>query len=178
MRGLLADVNIQGHLDYLLDLLEARDLRGVLESLELRFVTFPDVGLDRRIDDRTLGGTARTSCGSGSPRTAMTTVRTHCNGRWMIPGPLATSPSSPCRTREGSRTTGTTRTGSRMPSRPCCSASVVTGLFVTSPESISLFDGLDGGGNGFASRRPSRVGKTGRSGTRARKPKPDVESSS
>lgn len=54
MRGLLADVSIQGHLDYLLDLLEARELRGVLESLELRFVTFPDVGLDRRVDDRTL----------------------------------------------------------------------------------------------------------------------------
>ncbi len=54
MRGLLADVNVQGHLPYLIHLLEARDLRGVLESLELRLVTFPDIGLDRRIDDRTL----------------------------------------------------------------------------------------------------------------------------
>jgi hypothetical protein len=54
MRGLLADVNVQGHLPYLLHLLEAMDLSGVFEAIELRFVTFRDVGLDRRMDDRTL----------------------------------------------------------------------------------------------------------------------------
>jgi hypothetical protein len=54
MRGLLADVNVQGHLPYLLHLLEAMDLSGVFETLELRFITFRDVGLHRRMGDRTL----------------------------------------------------------------------------------------------------------------------------
>ena len=61
----------------------------------------------------------------------------------MIPGPMAICRSSPCRTRGGSRAIGSTRIGSQRTSRPCCSASTVMDLFVISPESMSLFDGLD-----------------------------------
>ncbi len=54
MAGLLADVNVQGHLPYLVRLLQAMGLTEVFESLNLRFVTFRDLGLDRGMDDRPL----------------------------------------------------------------------------------------------------------------------------
>ena len=54
MQGLLADVNVQGHLPYLLHLLEALDLLALLAGLNLEFATFPDLNIPRRIDDRAL----------------------------------------------------------------------------------------------------------------------------
>ncbi len=52
--GLLADVNVQGHLPYLRRLLEALDLWDVLAELHLRFATFRDLTLPRDLDDRSL----------------------------------------------------------------------------------------------------------------------------
>jgi hypothetical protein len=52
--GLLADVNVQGHLSYLRQLLEILDLWAVLAELNLNLVTFPDLNLPRDLDDRTL----------------------------------------------------------------------------------------------------------------------------
>lgn len=54
MRGLLADVNVQGHLPYLLHLLESLGLAGLLGEIGLRLVTFGDLGLDRGLGDRPL----------------------------------------------------------------------------------------------------------------------------
>lgn len=54
MRGLLADVNVQGHLPYLRRLLETLDLWSLLAELRLEFVTFPDLHLPRNLDDRSL----------------------------------------------------------------------------------------------------------------------------
>ena len=54
MRGLLADVNIQGHLPYLRRLLETLDLWPVLAELQLDLVTFSDLALSRDLDDRSL----------------------------------------------------------------------------------------------------------------------------
>jgi hypothetical protein len=54
MRGLLADVNVQGHLPYLRYLLEALDLWAVLAELNLQLVAFPDLRLPRDLDDRAL----------------------------------------------------------------------------------------------------------------------------
>jgi hypothetical protein len=54
MPGLLADVNVQGHLPYLRRLLESLGLLDILTGLGLALETFPGVGLDRQIDDRTL----------------------------------------------------------------------------------------------------------------------------
>lgn len=54
MRGLLADVNVQGHLPYLRQLLVTLDLWPVLVELKLDLVTFPDLGLARDLDDRSL----------------------------------------------------------------------------------------------------------------------------
>lgn len=54
MRGLLADVNVQGHLSYLHGLLEALDLWTVLAELELRLATLSELNLPRDLDDRTL----------------------------------------------------------------------------------------------------------------------------
>jgi hypothetical protein len=54
MRGLLADVNVQGHLPYLRQLLEALGLWVVLAELTIGFATFPDLDLPRDLDDRSL----------------------------------------------------------------------------------------------------------------------------
>ena len=54
MQGLLADVNVQGHLPYLHHLLEALGLWTVLMELNLRLVTFRDLQLPRDLDDRLL----------------------------------------------------------------------------------------------------------------------------
>ena len=54
MQGLLADVNVQGHLPYLRRLLEALGLWPVLAELKLTLTTFADLNLPRDLDDRTL----------------------------------------------------------------------------------------------------------------------------
>src|SRR5436305_13235076 len=54
MPGLLADVNVQGHLPYLRRLMEGLGLLEILTEMGLSLVTFPDLGLDGGIDDRTL----------------------------------------------------------------------------------------------------------------------------
>lgn len=54
MNGLLADVNVQGHLPYLRQRLENLRLWDLLAELNLRFVTFRDLGISRDVDDRTL----------------------------------------------------------------------------------------------------------------------------
>jgi hypothetical protein len=54
MRGLLADVNVQGHLPYLRQRLKNLDLWAILIESKLEFATFRDRSLDRRLDDRSL----------------------------------------------------------------------------------------------------------------------------
>jgi hypothetical protein len=54
MPGLLADVNVQGHLPYLERLIEGLGLLEILRELGLTLTTFPDLGLDRGLDDRSL----------------------------------------------------------------------------------------------------------------------------
>ena len=54
MPGLLADVNVQGHLPYLGRLIDGLGLLEVLSELGLTLATFPDLGLDRHMDDRQL----------------------------------------------------------------------------------------------------------------------------
>jgi hypothetical protein len=52
MRGLLADINVQGHLPYLIRLLEFLQLWPVLAELKLEFITFPQLQLPPDLDDR------------------------------------------------------------------------------------------------------------------------------
>lgn len=54
MRGLLADVNVQGHLPYLRRLLETLDLFSLLADLRLDFATFPELGLPPNLEDHLL----------------------------------------------------------------------------------------------------------------------------
>jgi hypothetical protein len=54
MRGLLADVNVQGHSLYLRRLLQSLDLWDLLIELGLIFATFRDFRLPGDLDDRTL----------------------------------------------------------------------------------------------------------------------------
>lgn len=54
MRGLLADVNVQGHSVYLRQLLETLGLWPMLAELGLTFATFADLGLPRNLVDRSL----------------------------------------------------------------------------------------------------------------------------
>lgn len=54
MQGLLADVNVQGHLPYLRQRLASLDLLTVLDALDLRLVTFRDLQIPRNLDDRSL----------------------------------------------------------------------------------------------------------------------------
>lgn len=54
MRGLLADVNVQGHAAYLRHLWDALGLWPVLAELNLALATFADLNLSRHLDDRSL----------------------------------------------------------------------------------------------------------------------------
>jgi hypothetical protein len=54
MPGLLADVNVQGHLPYLKRLMESLGLLGVLTEYDIELLTFPDCDLNRQINDRDL----------------------------------------------------------------------------------------------------------------------------
>ncbi len=54
MPGLLADVNLQGHLPYLRRLIDGLGLLDLLAELGLTLTTFPDLGLDRHLNDREL----------------------------------------------------------------------------------------------------------------------------
>jgi hypothetical protein len=54
MRGLLADVNVQGHLPYLRQLMANLGLWPVLAALNLELATFRDLELPQGLDDRTL----------------------------------------------------------------------------------------------------------------------------
>jgi hypothetical protein len=54
MQGLLADVNVQGHLPYLGRLLDALGLSRIIMALNLRLVTFRDLQLAPDLDDRVL----------------------------------------------------------------------------------------------------------------------------
>jgi hypothetical protein len=51
MPGLLADVNVQGHLRYLERLIDGLGLLELIAGLGLSLATFPDLGLDRGMDD-------------------------------------------------------------------------------------------------------------------------------
>jgi hypothetical protein len=54
VRGLLADVNVQGHLPYLRQLIDSLGLWACLSELGLDLATFPELGLPRDLDDRSL----------------------------------------------------------------------------------------------------------------------------
>jgi hypothetical protein len=54
MNGLLADVNVQGHLAYLRQRLENLGIWDLLAELNLRLVTFRELGISPGVDDRTL----------------------------------------------------------------------------------------------------------------------------
>jgi hypothetical protein len=54
MQGLLSDVNVQGHLAYLHQRLEALDLWPVLAACDLTFATFADLQIPADLDDRAL----------------------------------------------------------------------------------------------------------------------------
>jgi hypothetical protein len=54
MRGLLADVNVQGHMTYLRQVLATLGLWAILVEMNLDFATFADLRLPREVDDRTL----------------------------------------------------------------------------------------------------------------------------
>ncbi|HVA46417.1 MAG TPA: DUF5615 family PIN-like protein [Pirellulales bacterium] len=51
MTGILADVNIQGHVDFLVDLLTSDAWVEFWEALGIRYATFDDVGLDAESAD-------------------------------------------------------------------------------------------------------------------------------
>jgi uncharacterized protein DUF5615 len=54
MPGLIADVNVQGHLQYLRRLMDEQGLLEILTKVGISLVTFRELGLDRGTDDRTL----------------------------------------------------------------------------------------------------------------------------
>jgi len=54
MRGLLADVNVGGHLPSLRRLLNELGLLAILNELSVEFATFPEVQVLPNIDDRSL----------------------------------------------------------------------------------------------------------------------------
>lgn len=75
MRGLLADVNVQGHLPYLRRLMEEQGLMEILTEEGVSLVIFPDLGLDRGTDDRTLWRFVKRTTRYSSRTTATTRMR-------------------------------------------------------------------------------------------------------
>lgn len=80
MTGVLADINIQGHVGYLVQLLNSDAWRELWRALDLRYVTLSDVGLDEqatdavvwqlcqeRVAEVTAGGRLAQGSGSASP---------------------------------------------------------------------------------------------------------------
>lgn len=51
MTGVLADINIQGHVGFLIHLLQSDVWIELWRALDLRYVTFSDVGLDEQATD-------------------------------------------------------------------------------------------------------------------------------
>jgi hypothetical protein len=51
VKGILADVNIEGHVDYLMALVRAAPWIDLWQELGLTYATFADVGLDRQASD-------------------------------------------------------------------------------------------------------------------------------
>lgn len=49
--GILADVNIEGHVDYMMALVRAAPWLDLWQELGLIYATFADVGLDRGAPD-------------------------------------------------------------------------------------------------------------------------------
>jgi hypothetical protein len=54
LKGLLADVNVQGHLPYIRQCLAKLDILPLLEDLGIRLATFSDLRLSRDLSDRLL----------------------------------------------------------------------------------------------------------------------------
>lgn len=54
MKAILADVNIQGHVNLLVALMRAEPWREFWDDLHVAYVTFNDVGLDPRATDATV----------------------------------------------------------------------------------------------------------------------------
>jgi hypothetical protein len=54
MQGLLADVNVEGHVHFLRHVLESHGLWIILVEINLQFATFRDLQLPGDIDDRAL----------------------------------------------------------------------------------------------------------------------------
>jgi hypothetical protein len=54
MPGLLADVNVQGHLPYLVRLIHGIDVLDLLTDVGITFEIFPDRGLNSQMTDRAL----------------------------------------------------------------------------------------------------------------------------
>lgn len=86
MNGMLADINIQGHLPYVRRLLVQSGLMPLLDDTNLRLVTFPELGLDRRIDDRPLWNVCQQGDGYYSPRTETRTALIRSRPRSRILG--------------------------------------------------------------------------------------------
>lgn len=51
LQGVLADVNIEGHVDYLMSIAQAAPWNGLWIDFGLSYARFGDVGLDRRAPD-------------------------------------------------------------------------------------------------------------------------------
>ena len=91
MRGLLADVNVQGHLRYVRRLLDTLDLWTILAELNLDLVTFRDLNLCATISMTVLSGiTVSAVDGSCSPRIETVMAATHWRQRLQIPGESVT----------------------------------------------------------------------------------------
>jgi len=54
VRGLLADINVQGQLRVIRTILAEQQLDSILVSLGIHSFTFPEVGLSRGLDDRSI----------------------------------------------------------------------------------------------------------------------------
>ena len=92
MQGLLGDVNVQGHMLYLQKrLLPMLDLWSVLVDLDIRFVTFHDLGIPRHRRPDPLEPVSDTKrAGSYSRKTGTRMDLTRSSRHYSTPGGKAT----------------------------------------------------------------------------------------
>jgi hypothetical protein len=51
VQGILSDVNIRGHVDFLVAAMQSGSWKSIWQELNLKYVTFADVGLDPAVND-------------------------------------------------------------------------------------------------------------------------------
>ena len=120
MRGLLADVNVQGHLAFLRQALIDIDLLDILIAENLVFSSFAEIGIPAKLMIDRFGIYASNWAGCCLRKTGIKMIRTHSKRRYATHGRPAIFRLSRSRTRPNSKRASIIEESLRPESRTCC----------------------------------------------------------